>query len=113
VTGPPGQGKSVLSNFVLKHLESLDSKVIYCFCSIKTDEGSRNANSVLRALIVQLCERQRCLFQMLPPNFEKHSNLFFSASQDDLCHILKRMLEAHVYPRVYCVIDGLDVYQDE
>jgi hypothetical protein len=110
VTGPPGQGKSVLSNFVLKHLESLPgSKVIYYFCTIKNDEGSRNANSVLRALIVQLCERQRRLFQILPPDFEKDSNNF---SQDSLCHILERMLGVHAYPQVYCVIDGLDVYQD-
>ncbi|RYP53591.1 hypothetical protein DL768_001455 [Monosporascus sp. mg162] len=62
---PPGQGKSVLSNFVLQHLESNtpgDSKIIYYFCNIKNDEASRNAKSILRALIVQLCENQQRLF---------------------------------------------------
>ncbi|RYP39571.1 hypothetical protein DL767_002119 [Monosporascus sp. MG133] len=64
---PPGQGKSVFSNFVLQHLESNspgDSKIIYYFCNIKNDEASRNANSILRALIVQLCENQQRLFHI-------------------------------------------------
>ncbi|KAI4157359.1 MAG: hypothetical protein LQ342_008341 [Letrouitia transgressa] len=63
ITAPPGRGKSVLSNFVLGYLErkksqtpSLSTKIIYYFCNIKNDEASRNANSILRALIVQLWE---------------------------------------------------------
>jgi Cdc6-like AAA superfamily ATPase len=73
VTAPPGQGKSVLSNFVVGHLGSrvpqeppAAIKIIYYFCNIKNDEASRNANSILRALIVQLCEHQQRLFQTLP-----------------------------------------------
>ena len=119
ISASPGKGKSVLSNFVLGHLESRmrpellpPSKVIYYFCNIKNDEASRNANSVLRALIVQLCEDRQRLFRILPSDYEKVSKHFFSASFDTLWHIFERMLRDGTYARVFCVIDGLDVYQE-
>ncbi|KAJ8108205.1 hypothetical protein OPT61_g8336 [Boeremia exigua] len=120
IVAPPGRGKSVLSNFVLEHLESrstekspVATKTIYYFCNIKNDEASRNARSVLQALIVQLCERQQRLFRLLHTDYEKKSDLFFSASFDTLWHIFERMLQDGAYNRIYCVIDGLDVYKDE
>lgn len=118
VTAPPGQGKSVLSNFVLEHLECKvlqnlqASKVIYYFCNIKNDEGSRDASSILRALIMQLCERQRQLFRHLPADLEKDSRGFFLEQFSSLCNMFERMLQDNLYERVYCVIDGLDVYKD-
>ncbi|KAI4166568.1 MAG: hypothetical protein LQ343_007949, partial [Gyalolechia ehrenbergii] len=119
ISAPPGRGKSVLSNFILGHLESrispkssLSRKIIYYFCNIKNDEASRNANSVLRALIVQLCEHQQRLFRILPSEYEGNSRQFFSASFDTLSYILEKMLHGGTYARVYCVIDGLDVYQE-
>lgn len=91
ITAPPGRGKSVLSNFVLGHLESrpsqtpsFSSKIIYYFCNIKNDEASRTANSILRALIVQLCEHQQRLFRLLPLEYESNSKEFFTASFDML-----------------------------
>ncbi len=74
VTGHPGQGKSVLSNFVVDHLyQSVgmlgSGKIIYYFCNIKNDESSRTALAVLRALVVQLCEDGR-LFRRLPNRFQ-------------------------------------------
>jgi hypothetical protein len=120
VTAPPGRGKSVLSNFVLGHLESgilqkapPASKVIYYFCNIKNDEASRNARSVLRALIVQLCEHQEHLFRLLPPEYETDHDRFFSASFDTLWHVFEKMLRSDAYAEIRCVIDGLDVYHDE
>ena len=119
ISASPGTGKSVLSNFVLGHLESgirqelvRPSKVIYYFCNIKNDEALRNANSVLRALIVQLCEDCQRLFRILPSDYEKTSDRFFSASFDTLSHIFERMLRDGMYTQVFCVIDGLDVYQE-
>lgn len=88
------------------------SKVIYYFCNIKNDEALRNANSVLRALIVQLCEDCQRLFRILPSGYEKVSDRFFSDSFDTLLHIFERMLRDGTYTQVFCVIDGLDVYQE-
>ena len=119
ISAPPGRGKSVLSSFILGYLEStmfpnpsLSRRVIYYFCNIKNDEASRNANSVLRALIVQLCEHQQRLFRILPSEYERNSSQFFSASFDTLFHIFEKMLHGESYAMVYCVIDGLDVYQE-
>lgn len=103
ITAPPGRGKSVLSNFVVGHLQSrrhqespTTTKVIYYFCNIKNDEASRNARSILRALIVQLCEHQQRLFQLFPSEYEKHGDHFFSASFDTLWHVFERMLRSDV-----------------
>ena len=119
ISAPLGRGKSVLSNFILGHLEStilpkspLSTKIIYYFCNIKNDEASRNASSILRALIVQLCEHQQRLYRVLPLDYERNNSQFFSASFDTLSHIFEKMLHGETYVRVYCVIDGLDVYQE-
>jgi hypothetical protein len=119
VTAPPGRGKSVLMNFVVGHLESRisekslsRSKILYYFCTIRNEEASRNANSVLRALIVQLCEHEQRLFRKIPPDFEKNSHLFHSASFESLFDLLEKMLQDDAYARIFCVIDGLDVYQE-
>lgn len=119
IAAPPGRGKSVLSNFVLEHLESRtqqeplpSSKIVYYFCNIKNDEASRNANSILRALIIQLCEHQQRLYQNLLQEYENNSNTFFSAPFATLWHIFEKMLQDSTYTRIYCVIDGLDVYQE-
>lgn len=67
---------------------------------------------MLRALIVQLCEYQQHLFQILPSEYERDSDHFFSSSFDILCYTLEKMLREGTYARVYCVIDGLDVYRE-
>ncbi|KAL8907434.1 MAG: hypothetical protein Q9207_001404 [Kuettlingeria erythrocarpa] len=119
ISAPPGRGKSILSNFILGYLQSklspnlsFSSKIIYYFCNIRNDEASRNANSVLRALIIQLCEHQQRLFRILPIEYERNISRFFSASFDTLAYIFEKMLRAGIYTRVYCVIDGLDVYHE-
>jgi hypothetical protein len=115
VTAPPGRGKSVLSNFILGNLESNKSlrttKIIYYFCNIKNDEASRTANTILRALIVQLCEHQQRLFRILPSDYERQDR-FSSASFDTLWNIFEQMLRDDTYAQTYCVIDGLDVYEE-
>jgi ankyrin repeat protein len=119
VVAPPGRGKSVLSNYVLGHLESLahynttaTTKTIYHFCNIKNDETAWNARSLLRALIVQLCECQQRLFDLLLTEYKTRSESFLNAPFDTLWHIFEQMLQDEAYGRINCIIDGLDVYQD-
>ncbi|KAL6869628.1 hypothetical protein ACO1O0_000954 [Amphichorda felina] len=115
VTGPPGKGKSVLSNFVVDHLvESIGDRklrLIYYFCNIRNDENFRNSRAVLRALIVQLCE-DRKLFQNLPNRFRTDRLSFYSASFDELLGTFDDLVRKSSYDWIYCVIDGLDVYAD-
>ncbi|KAJ2985996.1 hypothetical protein NUW58_g5244 [Xylaria curta] len=117
LTGPPGQGKSVLSNFIISHLEdsaSSGSRTIYYFCTIKNNNVSdRNAGSVLRSLIVQLCKDQQQLFDLIPTDITRQSNFFSSASADVLLDVFEKMLRSNVYKTIFCIIDGLDVYTDD
>src|SRR5437763_2011368 len=118
VKGAPGQGKSVLSNFVLYHLEerqkdiesSQACKIIYNFCNIRVEEKFQTAEAVLRSLIVQLCEA-RCLFRQLPQSLQENRAAFHAASFDTLWYHLKNLLSHGTFRTVYCVIDGLDVYK--
>uniref|UniRef100_A0A8H7N9Q8 NACHT domain-containing protein n=1 Tax=Bionectria ochroleuca TaxID=29856 RepID=A0A8H7N9Q8_BIOOC len=119
VLGQPGQGKSVLSNFIVSHLQQQQStnkkssvKVIYFFCNIK-DNNSRTASSVLRALIVQLSEDQR-LFQTLPNRFQdpKEYKSFHSTGFYDLWSTFHDLVSLSPYDWIHCIIDGLDVYPD-
>jgi len=111
----------VLSNFVVDHLHQWvgkRDKVIYYFCNIKNDVSSRNASAILRALIVQLCEDSR-LFRKLPNRFKERNKAkeFLEASLDDLCgtfdSLVKDGVNDGLYTRIYCVIDGLDVYEKD
>lgn len=67
---------------------------------------------MLRALIIQLCEHQQRLFQILPIQHESNSSQFHSASFDTLVYAFKEMLRAGIFTQVYCVIDGLNVYHE-
>jgi hypothetical protein len=114
VTAPPGSGKSVLSNFVIDHLHTYithDAKVIYYFCNIRGEASERSAEAVVRALIVQLCQDKPRMMDLLPNRFEQSSDDFRKASLSELWIIMRDMVEKSVTPRVYCVIDGLDVYE--
>lgn len=117
LTGAPGQGKSVLSNFIISHLEdsaSPGSRTIYYFCTIKNNNVSdRNAGSVLRSLIVQLCKDQQQLFDLITTDITRQSNFFSSASADVLLDVFEKMLRRNVYKTIFCIIDGLDVYTDD
>ncbi|CCD50983.1 hypothetical protein BofuT4_P022510.1 [Botrytis cinerea T4] len=116
ITGTPGQGKSVLSNFVIDHLQEQQkpqNKIIYYFCNIKNEESSRTASSILRSFIVQLCEDQR-LYHKLPNRFQnKDEKEFFTDSFDNLWRIFLDLISTDIYNRIYCIIDGLDVYGTE
>lgn len=115
VTAPAGSGKSVLSNFVTMHLENhavtgRTEKIIYYFCNIRVPISERSAETVVRALIVQLCQDQGNLIALLSPRFEENSETFRKAPLGELWGILSLMIQKHPFSHVYCVIDGLDVY---
>ncbi|KAM0127106.1 hypothetical protein ACHAO1_009690, partial [Botrytis cinerea] len=116
ITGTPGQGKSVLSNFVIDHLQEQQkpqNKIIYYFCNIKNDEKYWTASSILRSFIVQLCEDQR-LYHKLPNRFQnKDEKEFFTDSLDNLWRVFLDLISTDIYNRIYCIIDGLDVYGTE
>ncbi|CAH0048258.1 unnamed protein product [Clonostachys solani] len=116
VLGPPGLGKSVLSNFVVNHIQQFaktrcNNKVIFFFCNIK-DDNKRTASSVLRGLIVQLCGDKR-YFQKLPNRFQTKggSEAFRSAAFDELWRTFDDLVQSGQHSRIFCVIDGLDVYE--
>ncbi|VUC35844.1 unnamed protein product [Clonostachys rosea] len=116
ILGPPGLGKSVLSNFVVNHIEQYvknlrKNKVIFFFCNIK-DDNARTASSVLRALIVQLCTDQR-YFRKLPNRFQTKgdSKAFHSAAFGELWRTFDDLVQSGQHNRTFCVIDGLDVYE--
>ena len=117
IQGPPGKGKSVLTRFVVEHLSQtfqttpVTHKVIYYFCNIKGDENLRDAPTILRALIVQLCEDRR-LFRKLPNRFQDPAKwkTFHSASIDELWGVFSDLVKHSPYSWIYCAIDGLDVY---
>ncbi|KAL6851351.1 hypothetical protein ACO1O0_008479 [Amphichorda felina] len=117
IQGPPGKGKSVLTRFVVEHLSQtfqttpVTHKVIYYFCNIKGDEKLRDASTILRAIIVQLCEDRR-LFRKLPNRFQDPAKwqTFHSASIDELWGVFSDLVKHSPYSWIYCAIDGLDVY---
>jgi hypothetical protein len=108
----------VLSNFVLSHLEKQqketralqDYRIIYYFCNIRVQETQRTAESILRSLIVQLCEDRR-LFLQLPQDLRERPENFHAASVDTLWDHFQSLLSHEVSGCTYCVIDGLDVYK--
>ncbi|TGO84393.1 hypothetical protein BPOR_0510g00090 [Botrytis porri] len=117
ITGTPGQGKSVLSNFVIDHLQEQQkpqNKIIYYFCNIKNEESSRTASSILRSFIVQLCEDRR-LYQKLPNRFQNKNEKreFFIESLDNLWNVFLDLIKTDIYICIYFIIDGLDVYDQE
>ncbi|RDW75280.1 hypothetical protein BP6252_06422 [Coleophoma cylindrospora] len=117
VIAPPGSGKSVLSGYIIEYLEGLSKnatqpfKVIYYFCNIKNEEKDRSACAILRGLIVQLCERQKTLFEQIPKDLINIPDRFYSASINELWSIFSGVLRSVKQESLYCVIDGLDVYE--
>ena len=118
VKGAPGQGKSVLSNFVLEHLEEgqgdvgvlRDCRIIYHLCNIRVQEKLQTAESVLHSLIVQLCE-DRCI--RLPQGLQENPAAFHAASFDTLWYHFENLLldGTSNFRTIYCIIDGLDVHK--
>ncbi|GAW12879.1 hypothetical protein ANO14919_022500 [Xylariales sp. No.14919] len=119
ITGGAGAGKSVLSNFILDHLgkataQDKSTRILYHFCNIRDDipVSSRNGSFIFRSLIVQLIEKSRRLFQhFLLTNPDETA--FDNAGFHSLARLFKEIFSVGMYSKVYCIIDGLDVYAND
>src|SRR5271156_511681 len=107
IRGSPGQGKTVLSKFILDRLEELAKshksvKVIYFFFSDR-DEHFRTISSILRSLLKQLLTTS-ALFRFISDMVEIESSM----DLDNLWEILEKIFRAPVLSKIYCIIDALD-----
>jgi hypothetical protein len=114
VRGAPGQGKTVLSKFLLNHLESQPpnsrqhTSVIYYFF-YDQDERFQTIDSFLRSLIKQLLTTPD-LSGYIAEVFEVDPS---TESEDGLWEILERIIRVPVFRTIYCVLDALDECKDE
>jgi hypothetical protein len=110
----PGQGKTVLSKFILDHLESSlpdtegHVKVIYYFF-YDQDETLRTVSAALRSLIKQLLATAD-VFQHVYEMFGTDSS---TESEDSLWEVLEKIFRAPIPSMIYCVLDALDECWDE
>jgi ankyrin repeat protein len=108
IRGSPGQGKTVLSKFILDHLEELAKphesvKVVYFFFSDR-DERFRTVSSILRSLLKQFLTTSN-LFRYVSDIVETDSS---TDSEDTLWEILEAIFHAPIFSKIYCIIDALD-----
>jgi hypothetical protein len=114
VKGSAGQGKTILTKFLLSQLEKslADSNghatVIYFFF-YDQDDHLRTISAALRSLIKQLL-LVRGAFQLISDKFDDGSS---AISESSLWAILEEMLRSPVFKTIYCVIDALDECSDE
>ncbi|KAF8243410.1 hypothetical protein K440DRAFT_637368 [Wilcoxina mikolae CBS 423.85] len=118
IKGTPGQGKTVLSRFLIKQLEQRtisqtvsggeapgQSKVIYFFF-YQQDPNLRTVSAALRSLIDQLL--------IAPPLFQHILKFYgregsrFARSNEILWKIFKDIIQDPYFGTIYCVIDALD-----
>jgi len=111
IRGSPGQGKTVLSKFLLQRLQARnahqpkDYMNIYFFC-YDQDGDLRTVNSILRSLIEQLLLGP-CQFRKPLAVLEKDPAKI-AKSNDTLWDTFKEMITFSTLNTIYCVIDGLD-----
>ncbi|KAL9487937.1 hypothetical protein ACSS6W_000214 [Trichoderma asperelloides] len=113
IQGSPGQGKTMLSKFILEQLDAsaLTSDpppaVIYFFF-YDQDESFRTAGAAMRSLVKQLFHLVPDAFQLISEKLDIESSAISDSSLRD---ILKDLLQTASLSTIYCVIDGLDECQ--
>ncbi|KAF8533001.1 hypothetical protein BDD12DRAFT_785076, partial [Trichophaea hybrida] len=108
IIGAPGQGKTVLSKFLLQHLreEKLKNvRIIYFFCSDR-DDSFKTVNSLLRSLVTQLLCGSAQIRKILKP-YEKDPAKSVD-SNDTLWDMFQAAIKGSRHNAMYCLIDGLD-----
>jgi ankyrin repeat protein len=115
ISGPPGKGKTMMSIFLSKRLETKnpDGTVIWFFCDNKT--ASRNsAVNVVRGLMTQLILKHPHIMSFLLPTWKVQQDRTFHANSfETLWRIFLSMLAALENEEVYCVLDALDECDEE
>ncbi|KAF8534240.1 hypothetical protein BDD12DRAFT_634450, partial [Trichophaea hybrida] len=108
IIGAPGQGKTVLSKFLLQHMKKKKLKnvmIIYFFCSDR-DDSFKTVNSLLRSLITQLLcgsAQIRKILKLYEKDLAKSMD-----SNDALWEMFQASIKKSRHKAVYCLIDGLD-----
>ncbi|UKZ61131.1 uncharacterized protein TrAtP1_002402 [Trichoderma atroviride] len=115
IQGSPGQGKTMLTKFILDTLDEpvpsseIPSVVIYFFF-YDQDESYRTAGAAMRSLIEQLLHLAPNAFQTITQTFDIESS---EIRDNSLRDILKDLLQMSQLNTIYCVIDGLDECQND
>lgn len=113
--GIPGIGKTVLSCFLVEHLQKQTTSLppvvlLYHFCDYKDVETSRNsALGILRCILDQLLKKQPQLFQRIQKEY-RHSRerLSLIGSLDGLWATLLEVLQECYGMDIYILVDALD-----
>lgn len=110
IQGFAGQGKTILTKFLINHLESIvakaeDTTIIYFFFHDQ-DDALRTIGSALRALIRQLLSATGV--KTFRASSEKVDLDGLDIDEVGLWDVLERLLKAPILNRIFCVIDALD-----
>ena len=115
IKGSAGQGKTILTKFLLDHLESVTSDtsrqatVIFFFFYDQGD-SLQTIGAALRSLIKQLILGSGDAFSIISEQFDIGPS---PMSEDGLWAVLEAILRAPILSKIYCVVDALDECQDE
>ncbi|KAH7118588.1 ankyrin repeat-containing domain protein, partial [Dactylonectria estremocensis] len=118
ITGASGMGKTMMSLFILRELESnpmrlQDTTVLYYF--VESQDAKRNTSvSILRGLIFLLLQSRPHLMSHILSDFEYQREALFSEdSLEALWRIFQSMLKDSSTGKVFCLIDGLDECREQ
>ncbi|KAK3389407.1 hypothetical protein B0H63DRAFT_507002 [Podospora didyma] len=111
LTGHPGCGKTVLSFFLLNHLEQTrtsqtPTSVCAFFCDDKISK-QKDAKDILKGLIFQVISRHRSLIRHAKRVFETHGQNMFQ-SFTALWNLLIKAVTDSKSGTTYIIIDALD-----
>jgi ankyrin repeat protein len=107
INGEPGCGKSVLSSFLLEHIQKSQpqSTICYFFCN-KLITNQDDAKGLLRGLLHQIFAKHRCLIEHALKDLETSRD--FGNKPRTLWDIFLRSLKDSRCGQVILVIDGFD-----
>ncbi|PWY88945.1 hypothetical protein BO70DRAFT_385136 [Aspergillus heteromorphus CBS 117.55] len=113
-TGVSGSGKTVLTSFVIDHLEKTfhDDRnvgIAYIYGNLRR-QYEQEAEDVLSSLIKQLVERIAVIPETIESLYARHRQSDTRPTLDELCTILHSL--AGRFSRVFILVDALDEISD-
>jgi hypothetical protein len=120
IRGPPGHGKTVISKFLLDHLDHQygdlyrQNIVLYFFFS-NGDKNLRTVNALLRSLVDQLLRTRGLIGSNteLAGILDSTEDFIKEMKSDDtLWQIFSSLVKGSGLSRVYLIVDGLDECED-
>ncbi|PGH18271.1 hypothetical protein AJ79_00610 [Helicocarpus griseus UAMH5409] len=118
ITGNPGSGKTMLSLFITEDLQgppwqTEQTQLLYYFCDFR-DERPNTALAILRGLICQLTSKHPRLLDTIWPHLDTPEKAWYKAtSLDALWTMFTNLLEDSKIGTIFCVIDGIDEYEND